>query len=102
MPILVELRERDGTVVDVTGEESDDLNAAIPEVDFDEYPLLAGIDRYGETVFNGMQMERLLEEISRMRTQAPPPKVDKLLTKLAAMCAVGKERAHMRLVFTGD
>ena len=57
---------------DDLGERSDwvMLHSVIPSRDEKEYPLLSGIDPYGKTVFNHLQMERFLEEWDRVRDRA--------------------------------
>ena len=66
MPIEVAISEND--VVDrrnVTFR-ADASDVVAPEMYEDEtYPLLSGIDPYGDTVFNYLQMPRLIKELER-------------------------------------
>ena len=46
------------------------LHSVVPSRDEHDFPLLSGIDPYGKTVFNHLQMERFLEEWQRVRDRA--------------------------------
>ena len=67
MAIDVAITEYD--VVDlryVTFRSADASDVVAPEMYEDEtYPLLSGIDPYGDTVFNSLQMPRLVKELER-------------------------------------
>lgn len=57
---------------DGLGEQSDwiILHQVIPSRDEPEFPLLRGIDPFGNTVFNHLQMNTFLEEWERIRDRA--------------------------------
>lgn len=103
MPIIAELRRHDDTVVAVAGEASDAANDALPEFESRDFPILAGIDRYGTTIFNTIQMELLVRELTRAtRLVTPGSRSEALLHRLAELCRDGSEHAHWKLVFSGD
>jgi hypothetical protein len=97
----VELRSPVDGVVGVTGERDDEIGGLLPDVGFDEYPMLAGVDRYGETMFNTQQMPWVAAEAERLAAGATP-KLRKFLRELVALCEQGAPRAHMQLWFLGD
>lgn len=103
MPIIAELRTFDDTVVAVAGEASDAQSDALPEVPSREFPLLAGVDRYGTTTFNTVQMGMLSDELTNaIRLVAPGSRSEALLRRLAELCREGAEHAHWKLIFWGD
>ena len=57
---------------DDLGERSDwiMLHGVIPAREEKDFPCLRGIDLYGKTVFNHLQMESFLEEWERVRDRA--------------------------------
>jgi hypothetical protein len=67
------------------------------------YPMLSGIDPYGDTIFNYLQLPRLIEELERrFETMDAGPKrrtVGKVLG-LARECLDARGRPY--LVFLGD
>jgi hypothetical protein len=83
------------------GEGSD---VVAPEMYEDEtYPLLSGIDPYGDTIFNSLQMPRLIKELER-RFEA----MDAGLKRRTVGRVLGFAREcldaspHTYLVFVGD
>ncbi len=66
------------------------------------YPMLAGIDLYGDTVFNRLQIPRFLSELADIASKAQTEEDRKLvfqIEKLARRCAAN---VHMYLKFIGD
>ena len=72
------------------------------------YPLLSGIDPYGNTIFNYLQLPRLIEELERRLNTDDPDTIDpgqhrrsvgKVLD-LARECLDARNRPY--LVFLGD
>jgi hypothetical protein len=68
----------------------------------DAYPTLAGIDPYGDTVFNPLQIPRFLSEwadvVSNARTEEDRAFVSEI-GRLARRCA---DEVHTYLKFIGD
>ncbi len=68
----------------------------------DAYPMLAGIDPYGDTVFNPLQIPRFLSEwvdvVSKARTEEDRELLSKI-ERLARRCA---DEVHTYLKFIGD
>jgi len=97
----MELRSRSGSVLGVAGETYDSIRTALPEVEFKDFPLSAGIDRYGKTMFNSTQMRWLAEEFERMLSDAPKER-EKLLQRLIEFCNEGAILSECELWITGD
>ncbi len=103
MPLRIELRSLSGKVLGVTGEAVDTSDATLPELAFDEFPLLSCVDRYGYTVFNHIQMQRLAVEIEKLESSAPPQRKT-LLGELRRLCEQGGNSPlpDVQLWFLGD
>ncbi|MFJ9823008.1 hypothetical protein ACIRSU_01380 [Streptomyces sp. NPDC101160] len=69
-------------------------------VDLHVYPLLASIDPYGDTVFNYLQVRRLLNELATYRPTQPPS--EEFLGDLRELCDVALSGPHRFLWFIGD
>jgi hypothetical protein len=101
LPLNIELRERSGKVVGAVGESWDSIEAMWPEVSFDMFPLLAGVDRDDNTMFNRLQMRPLAAELERLLADAPPQR-RALLTEILKLCRLGSGMADPQLWFIGD
>ncbi|HEY8728482.1 MAG TPA: hypothetical protein VIL94_02790, partial [Acidothermaceae bacterium] len=62
MPISVQVRKESGIVVVALDVPYD----APSGVDAERFPLLSGVDPYGDTVFNRLQMSRLMDEVHQL------------------------------------
>ena len=98
MPLTVELRDARGKALGSTG--GPELDRVMPPLGDPDFPMLGFVDRYGDTVFNGLQMQRVLPEVRLLRELTPdPPSALEELETLAEQCAEG---VHQFLVFVGD
>jgi len=89
---------------DDLGERSDwvMLHSVIPSRDEKEYPLLSGIDPYGKTVFNHLQMERFLEEWGRVRDRAKDDSQQQAWQRVQEMALACKDDRDLYLRFVGN
>jgi hypothetical protein len=68
-----------------------------------QVPLLAGVDAYGQTIFNGRQCERQLpSEIAYLRDRLHSDDEVKMLDELERLATETIERPHRYLWFLGD
>jgi hypothetical protein len=95
-----------GDIVDIKGVtfRGNARDVVAPEMYEDEtYPLLSGIDPYGDTVFNSLQLPRLIKELERrfeaMESGLSRQRVGKVLG-VARECQDAPP--HTYLVFVGD
>ena len=107
VPWLRELAKRMSLVVkleDDLGERGDwvMLHSVIPSRDEKEYPLLSGIDPYGKTVFNHLQMERFLEEWGRVRDRAKDDSQQEAWKRVQEMALACKDDRDLYLRFVGN
>jgi hypothetical protein len=66
------------------------------------YNLLCYIDPYGDTVFNGLQMDVFLSEWERIRGAAQTPEQVEAWTSIRDLARNCREEAHLYLRFIGD
>lgn len=72
-----------------------------PELNYSEYPLLAGVDRDDDTMFNPLQCRMIHGEITRLLA-SPDPKPEHLLQLVADLAARCAEATDLQLWFIGD
>jgi hypothetical protein len=68
----------------------------------DSYPMLAGIDPYGDTVFNPLQMPRFLSEWADVVSKAQSEEDQKLVTQIESLARRCATEVHTYLKFIGD
>lgn len=101
MPLRIELRDRGGSVLDVTAESWKSISTQWPETSFEEYPLLAGIDPDGRTMFNRLQMEFGINELKRLYQTTSSGRVG-LIARVLEMSQRGVTMNDAELWFLGD
>lgn len=103
MSLIFELLDGVGTRVWLGGELDDSPRNRIPDVDYVQYPTLAGIDRFGSTSFNDRQMAFLADELESLlgsdRLQAGSTAI---VIDILSACRKGSAHAHWRLEVSGD
>jgi hypothetical protein len=69
-----------------------------------EFPMLGHIDSYGDTIFNGGQMQWLLSELDTIEARSPEISAQEadLIARIRGLCSVGIRRPHSYLWFIGD
>ena len=90
-----------GNLLEVAEESWRSVQTQWPELSFDEFPLLAGVDTEARTMFNRLQMESVLQELDLLLVRAPKGRID-LISKLIEMSRVGAETIDAELWFLGD
>jgi hypothetical protein len=97
--IDINLQNENGEILESVGDPRNLLSKLLPNGGFS---LLSGIDRYGDTTFNRLQMDPFLQEWGHLHSKAPTSEQAKLLgeiEKLALRCRDGR---HLHLKFVGD
>jgi hypothetical protein len=98
VPLTVELRDASGRVLGRTG--GAELDRVMPPTDDPDFPMLGHVDPYGDTVFNPLQMRKVLPEIRLLKRLAPNP--GPVLDELETLAEQCEEGVHIFLVFVGD
>ena len=72
----------------------------------EQYPVLAGLDEYDDTVFNGRQVSMLVDELARFAGTTDDVALLAAIAevvRLAGLVMPARQRpGHRRLVFVGD
>jgi len=68
------------------------------DTDLSNFKLLCYLDKYGDTIFNHLQMKDLINDLKNLKILEINPLIDEII-KLAIKC---KEGTHIYLVFYGD
>lgn len=101
MGLVMELRDRRGSVLAAAGENLGTIDEMLPEVDPVGFPLLASIDRDDVTMFNRGQQIRLRKELERLLPDAPARR-EKVLRALIALCEQGSVTVDSQLWVIGE
>ncbi len=64
----------------------------------DKFPLLSGIDEYGDTYFNAVQRPRVVQELEKLKSDFPDLK--DLITKVVSL--IEQAGVHEYIKFVGD
>jgi hypothetical protein len=67
----------------------------LPEIDGQKYPILGGIDPYGNTLFNGLQMRRFLHEWTDVSAKARTPEGRDLVAKIDELARRCRDEVHL-------
>jgi hypothetical protein len=99
----IQLQDEFGGKIDGIIDPTNRLPDLLPlDQECDSYPMLAGIDLYGDTYFNRLQIPRFLSElagiVSKARTEEDRTLVSEI-ERLARRCA---ESVHTYVKFIGD
>lgn len=78
------------------------LHSVIPTRAERDFPLLSGIDPYGKTVFNHLQMERFLEEWDRVRDRAKDESQQEAWRRVKDMAEACRQDRDLYLRFVGN
>jgi len=78
------------------------LHHLLPASDDRSFPLLRFVDRYGDTVFNYLQAEALVDELTRLHESQQGIQGHTLLVDLRHLASECSREAHRYLRFVGD
>jgi hypothetical protein len=68
----------------------------------DAYPMLSGVDLYGDTIFNRIQIPRFLSELARVASNAQRDEDRKLVSEIEMLARRCADNLHTYLKFIGD
>lgn len=101
MPLIIELRDASGNVLKRTGETPPKRLLPIPDASDSTFPLLRGVDPYGDTFFTSLQTQWLVRELETLRDRATKEE-RKLLDDVIVLARECTSGPHRFLVFVGD
>jgi hypothetical protein len=102
MGLEIKLQDEWGGPVESVVDPKNYLGKRLPRNDDDGHPMLAGVDSYGDTVFNRMQMRWFLSEWADVSARAQTPEARELVSKVEAMAHRVRDEVHLYLKFSGD
>lgn len=77
------------------------LHGVIPEPEDRDFPLLRGIDPFGKTIFNHLQMKAFLEEWGRVQENAKDETQRDAWQKVKQMAEICSQDRDLYLRFVG-
>jgi hypothetical protein len=98
--VNVELQDERGATLKVVFDSESVLARPLPGGDT-SYPCLRSIDRYGDTMFNRLQVPLLIEEINRLRNGAADNLLE-ILDEVERLAQHSLAEPHLYLKFVGD
>ncbi len=103
MGLTIQLQDESGTAIaEAIQDPANSFAKLLPQEDDKSFHLIRYIDRYGNTVFNGIQMKDLLTDLTVLEgraTNLPDRQIVAAIRDLAGKC---EEEPHRYLKFIGD
>jgi hypothetical protein len=100
--LCVALQRETGEQIELVADEKNILPSLLESLDESAFPMLAYIDRYGDTIFNRLQLGRFLAEwrmLFSLTTSAEERALLDAIRRLAENAAGG---VHLYVAFIGD
>jgi hypothetical protein len=102
MGLEIVLQTESGAKVDSVADPKNYLGKLLPQIDDESHPLLGGIDPYGDTVFNGIQIRRFLLEWEAVSSNAVTTEERELVSKIEQLALRCRDEVHLYIRFVGD
>ena len=102
MGLCIALRTESGEQLDFVADEKNLLCGLLGSPDPGTSPMLASIDRYGDTVFNRLQIDRFVGEWKTLGEGPKTPAEADLLKSVLELAEKPAGGVHLYLVFLGD
>lgn len=102
MGLEIRLQDEWGQPLESVADPKNYLGKLLPRNDDDNYPMLAGIDSYGDTLFNRMQMRWFLSEWTTVSSNVHTLEERSLVSQIEAMARRVRDEVHLYLKFIGD
>jgi hypothetical protein len=101
--IEVQLQDEMGGRIDSVADPRNRLGDLLPPGEkINSYPMLAGIDPYGDTVFNPLQIPRFLSEWADVVSKAQTEEDQTLVTQIESLARRCASEVHTYLKLIGD
>lgn len=101
MSFTINLEQEDGKII----ESIDDgglLAKCLLDIKNSNFCCIKYIDSYGDTVFNRLQMDDLIKDISIIKDNVKTKEFDELAEKIIGFAEKCKNEVHLYLKFYGD
>jgi hypothetical protein len=102
MGLEIVLQTESGAKIDSVADPKNYLGKLLPQIADDSHPLLGGIDPYGDTIFNGIQIRRFLLEWQAVSSNAVTTEERELVSKIEELAVRCRDQVHLYIRFVGD
>ena len=102
MGLEIVLQTESGARIDSVADPKNYLSKLLPQIGDERQPLLGGIDPYGDTVFNRIQMGRFLLEWATVSSTAVTTEERELVSKVEDLALRCRDEVHLYIKFVGD
>lgn len=102
MAMTIRLQDEFGEATDEVHDPTGIIVSNLPSLSDQSYHCLRFIDPYGDTYFNGMQMETLLFEWDRLFGGSEEKEAKELSMRVRALAQQCRSHPHLYLKFVGD
>jgi hypothetical protein len=99
MGLMIYLQDEDGERRQTL---SDERNLVHRQLTFNDGSILSGIDWYGDTVFNNLQMRQFVPAWEAIIENATDPDERMLVNEILALAKEVQHGVHLYLKFEGD
>ncbi len=102
MGLNIVLEDEKGTQIGGVGDPTNILHRILPSSDDVSSRTLRYVDWYGDTVFNRVQMDDVIEELQVLLSKAQSHDERELLGQILELARKCKNEPHLYLKFYGD
>lgn len=102
MGLDIRLEDKEGKTLEEAPDLENVLSRVLPSWDDASFHLLRYIDPWGDTMFNHLQMDELVEELRRIREKTANEVERTFISKVGTMALRCKDGEHLYLKFWGD
>jgi hypothetical protein len=102
MGLEIVLQTESGAKIDSVAAPKNYLGKLLPPIHDESHPLLGGIDPYGDTVFNGIQIRRFLLEWKAVSSNAVTTEERELVSQIEELALRCRDEVHLYIRFVGD
>jgi hypothetical protein len=102
MGITISLETEQGEKIEVVADLHNWLLSQLERPDLSETLCLRYLDPWGNTIFNHLQMDDLLQDLRRVRNLATNKQQRELLDKIEEFAERCTEGVHLYVKFSGD
>jgi hypothetical protein len=95
MGLEIVLQTESGARIDSVADPQNLLSKLLPQIGNENHPLLGGIDPYGDTVFNRIQMGRFLPEWEAVSSNAVTTDERELVSKVGDLALRCRDEVHL-------
>ena len=78
------------------------LSKYIPEANDENYCCVKYINRWGNTIFNELQMDDLMKELVSITSKSEDKEIQMLIVQIHNLVEIAKQDVHLYLKFIGD